>query len=358
MKTRYTKTKLPLYVLSLLMATTLVSCGTTQTVSGSNDGIYEDNAEEPRRRIIQTTDRDYDEYENNYFTKELQRLDELNGTDIITDIEDYRSEEYDFDEPAESESSSTQIIVNNEPWGYTSDSDVVIRVNTFGGNQWGMFDPFWDPFWNPYWRGSWGFGWNRWGPNPYWNNGLVGFYNTGYYPLFFRHHYNPRYAYGRYGYHNNRYYRNNRRGYRTNRGVAYNNSRRQFRRNNSRINSRRSSSYNRRNRSSSRTNRYSSDNRRRRASSTKRSGSRDRVYKRSVSPNRRGSYSNGSNNKSRRKISRSSGNRSRQANRTRTSRSRNYSSNRSSRSRSYSRGRSSSSSRGSSSRRSSSGRRN
>ncbi len=87
MKLHYTKTKLPFYILSFLMAATFISCGSAQTVTGSDDGIYADEIEQPQRRVIVTDDRAYDEYQENYFTKEVERLGALNGTDIFTDIE-------------------------------------------------------------------------------------------------------------------------------------------------------------------------------------------------------------------------------------------------------------------------------
>ena len=46
MKLHYTKTKLPFYILSLFIMTTLVSCGTMQTVAGNDDGIYADDEQQ------------------------------------------------------------------------------------------------------------------------------------------------------------------------------------------------------------------------------------------------------------------------------------------------------------------------
>ena len=150
MKSHYTITKLALYFLSLIVVTTLVSCGAAQTVSGNDDGIYAEDEERPQRRIVQTNDREYDDYNENYFKKEVERLDDLNGTDILTDIENYSSDDYDFEDEIEDEDQG-QISTNREPWGFDGDSDVVINVNTFGNN-WGWgYGPYWNVWGDPFW---------------------------------------------------------------------------------------------------------------------------------------------------------------------------------------------------------------
>ncbi|MFY7672095.1 hypothetical protein ACOSP6_13505 [Tenacibaculum sp. MEBiC06402] len=259
MTPHYAKTKLPLYLLSLLVVTTLFSCATTQSVAGSDDGIYaDDNETQQRKVVVQDTNRDYKNYNENYFTKELERLDGLNGTDILTDIESYQSEDYEFEDETIDEDPDTQINYNSEnaPWGYDSDSDVVINVNTFpryrlGWNfntYWG--DPFWDgpfgwnrwgwnwgydPYWYPYNNVGWGWGWNNWRWNNWgWNNGLYCPPN-GYYGLAYR---------NRRGFYNNRY---NRGGIYSRNTLASN--RRTHYRNSTRALSRRSSNIYRRNNS-------------------------------------------------------------------------------------------------------------
>ncbi len=361
MKSHFTISKFPLYFLSLLVVTTtMISCATTQTVSGNDDGIYADDTERPTRKVVQTNEREYNEYNENYFTKEVERLDKINGTDIITDIDSYRSDEYDFDdEIIEQDENQGQISSNREPWGFDSDSDVVVNINTFGnGFGWG-FDPYWNSWNNPYWgwRGRFGnrWGWNYnpyWhpyhGPN-YWNNGFYvgigGFYDPFYCPPGF-------YGYNRFGIYNGyRSFRNrgySRYGYRNGlysrrgRGTYAYNNRRAYSRRNSRSASRRSSRVYRRNNSG--------------VNRTNRSISRNRNGNSSVRRNSRGiSRSSGSRATNRRSGSvrrnrSSSSNRSRSYNNSSRSNNRSYTPSRSSsRSRSFSRS-SSSRSRGSSSR--------
>ncbi|AUC14073.1 hypothetical protein BTO06_02365 [Tenacibaculum sp. SZ-18] len=222
-----TNTKHSLYFLSLLVVTTLVSCSTTQTLVGSDDGIYADESETPKTRIIvQDTNKDYKNYNENYFSKELERLEVLNGTDILTDIENYQSEDYEIEDEGINKESDVQINYNSEnaPWGYDTDTDIVINVNTFPNNRIGWnFNTYWgDPFWDgPIGWNRWGWGWNNWGYNPWWapyygprwgwNNGLYcPPYGLGFRNGFSRNHW---------GYYNNRY---NRRYINSRNGLAYN----------------------------------------------------------------------------------------------------------------------------------------
>ena len=73
--------KLKLYSSSFLMLGVLASCGTMQTTT-NNDGIYDDEVV-PKQRVVTTNQKNYNEYNENYFSNELKRLDNLNGTDII-----------------------------------------------------------------------------------------------------------------------------------------------------------------------------------------------------------------------------------------------------------------------------------
>ena len=229
MKLHYTPTKLPYYILSLFMVVTFASCGTMQTVTSNDDGIYADDEpqEQPKRRIVVANEKEYNEYQENYFTKEVERLGLINGTDIFTDIENYASEDVEFDteeELDEDYSESNGNYNNNEPWGYNDDnSDVVININT--SPRWGFYND-----WNYGYGRSWWRSRNyRWGYDPYWhpynyghyyNNGFYvgigGLYNPYYCPPYYRNNYYNPYR----GYYNNRYYRNYRgsnpyRNYRT-----------------------------------------------------------------------------------------------------------------------------------------------
>jgi len=221
-----------LYVLSFIVASIFTSCGTMQTTT-NNDGIYNDNTETPQRKVAVVNNAQYENYNENYFTKELKRLDYINGTDVITDIEDYNSNNYNY----EDDSYENQERENYQSWGNDGNSNVIVNVNGGFNNGWNNFG--WNNYgWNNYgWNNQWGFRRGfRWGYNSYWhpfhspfywNQGFyggIGFYG-GFYSPFYRN-------YGFYGnrglaFRNNRFYRNNRRygnAYRRN-GIAYNSRR-------------------------------------------------------------------------------------------------------------------------------------
>ena len=322
MKPLYSKTNFSIYTMALLAIATLTSCGTMQTVN-NNDGIYDDTQETPQPKVVIANQKEYKEYEENYFTNELKRLDQINGTDIITDIEDYNSGNYITEDNLTNDQETNNEYY--EPWG-SNNTDVIVNIDRgfgYGWNNWG-WNNGWG--WNRPWgfRGGFGYGWNNWG----WNN--WGWNNWGWDPLWHPYHtpfywnrwnrgfyggwaFNNPYRWGwfgynnRFGFRNNRYFRNGRNAnvYRNNR-LAYSSGRYG---NTNRVYSRNSQTSNRR--------------------ATTQSSSR------SSSANR--SYRNGSSNSS----SRSYNNRS-NSSQSRASRSRSYSSNRSS-SRGYSSGRSSSS---------------
>ena len=93
--------KLLLYT---FLATLLASCGTYQ--SASNDGIYA--SKEKETKVIVAGSKEHKEYEENYFTSEVARLDRVNGTDILTDIDSYTSLTDEDD-----------LIVENDTLDYT-----------------------------------------------------------------------------------------------------------------------------------------------------------------------------------------------------------------------------------------------
>jgi hypothetical protein len=202
-------TRLSTALLSLFVIVLASSCTIYQNVP-DDDGIYSsetrERTERQPRTIIQDDSEEFQEYEKNYFTKELERIDLINGTDILTDIESYSS----FNDTIPNEA-DTDRVPTGQAWGFNDSDDVVINVNLnnagwgwgWGGWGWGGFyDPWFDPFprfgwgwgagwggwgwgagWGPGWgwgRPGWGFawnggwGWNRgWGWNsPYWRGGF------------------------------------------------------------------------------------------------------------------------------------------------------------------------------------------
>ncbi|MGY8939718.1 MAG: hypothetical protein ACKVK4_07025, partial [Flavobacteriales bacterium] len=196
----------------------LVSCGTYQSVY-TEDGIYgSDAGAQENKKIILVSDKAYENYDNEYFTKELERLDYENENAIFTDVDAYNSQDAAYQEDALNYNT-------NSSWGSNNANDVVVHVNlrndpywndfgfnNFGwnnwgyGNRWGMNNGFNN--WGYGNRWGWNNGFNNGGFNPYWNSyqNHVGFgwgFNNPYYGGFV----NP---YAFHQQYNNSYYRNTR----------------------------------------------------------------------------------------------------------------------------------------------------
>lgn len=257
MQLNITPLKSTKFLVYTLLASVLVSCGTYK--SAYDDGIYASNEQKPE--VIVAGSKEHKEYEENYFTSEVDRLDRINGTDILTDIDSYSSLQDEDD-----------LIIESDTLEYTGNSGgswdsggntTVIYIND------GPY--FGDVLWNRWRWNRWR--WNRWrwnrfslggfedpyyigygryyNPAIYWN---VGFYNGfygGFYdpfcPPFYRYYTpfrGPRYF-------NNGYFRYGRRGaYLANNTRRFNTSRRNFAANTRRgFSTRRSTSTIRRNNS-------------------------------------------------------------------------------------------------------------
>ena len=176
MERNYFKRRLSTYLLSFMISIWSSSCTIYQNVP-DNDGIYSTEGIKKESRIIVQDSDEHRGYEKNYFTRELEKIDRINGTDIITDIETYSS----YNDTIPNQSSESINEPTGKAWGYNDSNDVVVTINfnnnwnyRWGGWGWGGF---YDPFFSPYpWFSSprWGWGWNRpyWGRRwnrPFWN---------------------------------------------------------------------------------------------------------------------------------------------------------------------------------------------
>jgi uncharacterized membrane protein YgcG len=233
-------------LLFLLVLTLITSCTVYQNVPDT-DGIY--SSERTRTRIILDNSKEYQENENQYFTRELERIDGINGTDILTNIDSYSSIEDTINNAPESIYSYNM----NKAWG-TSDSEQVIinlNLNNVGyglNNYWNFYDPYYSfGYLNPWNRRAWRFGWRgRLGDPSFWpgygylqfpffNPFFNGMYGYGYFNS--RNYYGygnfnniyRNYNYGRrnYSYNtlNSRNYTNSRRINNSNRRVTFTNGR-------------------------------------------------------------------------------------------------------------------------------------
>lgn len=190
------------FITLLLAGLLFVSCGTYQSVY-NNDGIYDD-APVQKSVVIVETKQEARTINDNYFSRELDKLnDNIDNDAIFTDAEEYTS--YD-------NSNSEYTENSEEPWGYSSENNVVVQINYrdhWSWNNWNWNN--WDYYRNRnYWRYRWGFNQGFYGNyvyQPYFygyyrNNIHYGFYYAPYNNVpFYR---NSRYA----RYYNNRYARN------------------------------------------------------------------------------------------------------------------------------------------------------
>ena len=194
-------------LLFLLVVVLISSCTVYQNVPDT-DGIY--SPEKNKTRIIVDNSKEYQENENKYFTRELERIGIINDTDILTNVETYSS----IEDTTNNTSESTNPYNVNSVWGKSDSEQIVINLNLdnvgYGfNNYWNFYDPYNTyGYLNPWNRRSWRFGWrSRFGdPSflpgygyfqlPYFNPFFNSFYGYGYF--------NSRNYYG-YGYLGNRY---------------------------------------------------------------------------------------------------------------------------------------------------------
>ena len=214
------------FILILAINLLLFSCGTYQSAY-NNDGIYgSDTSEQIEEKIIIVDENGYKEYNNNYFTNELERLEDLDEDAVFTDVDSYNSPDRAYEED--------NLNYNTNPsWGSNGNNDVVVNVNLNS-----------NPYWNDFGQGFNNFGFNNWGYRNRWgwNNGMGfnngwgwnngfnnwGFNNWAHNPFWHPYHNNVAFGWGMYGNYNqgfgnfygyNRFNRNGRYG----RRASYNN---------------------------------------------------------------------------------------------------------------------------------------
>lgn len=195
MKLNYTYKSFSTVLFYFLMIAFTASCTIYQDVP-DNDGIY--SSETRGNKVILVNNKDYQEYENDYFTQELERIDLINGTDILTDIETYNS--INSNDTLSTITSNSEGYNPNSSWGYNDSEDVVVNINLINdgflwNNYWNYYDPYLSfGYLNPWYSRSLRFGWrNRWGYPYYWGgygyfmnpfyNGFGPFYNPYYYGI-------------------------------------------------------------------------------------------------------------------------------------------------------------------------------
>lgn len=216
MKLSYKTRNIQQFILIIIANLVLVSCGTYQ--SAYNDGIYNSDTNSQReKKVIIAGEREYKNYNNTYFTNELERLDNLNDEAIFTDVDTYSSPDSIYAED--------DLNYNtNSSWGNNDNNDVVVHVNLINGSNWNDFGFGYNNFgwnnggfnnWGPRGRWGWNNGFNNWGYNSFWNpyynnyafgQGFNNGFNNGFYNPYFGAFSNP------YRFNNNSYYGNTRIG--------------------------------------------------------------------------------------------------------------------------------------------------
>lgn len=230
MKLHYNIKKLNYLVLFITTNLLLVSCGTYQSVY-NDDGIYgETLPENQEKKVMVVSQKEYKDYEDNYFSKRLDELQNIDNDEIFTDVDSY----YYDDQIGDEEIIDGDVNYSaSQPWGF-EDNDVIVNINLNNNPFWGGFGRNWgfNVFavggWNNPWGWRRGFGrnygfntwaasYNAWGfIDPY---AGIGVWNVGYLHPFLPN-------FGITGFRHNRYSNSNIRYGRRNTLVANNTIRR------------------------------------------------------------------------------------------------------------------------------------
>ena len=181
----------------------LSSCGTYQSAyNEDDDGIYASSVNKNTTENTKTTNK------KEYFTKSFEEYMNIQNDDLITDVDDYYS-----NEPIENDSINRNYS-EGSPWGYSNNTSVTI----YAGN--GYHYPYYNNFYlgfydDPYYFGSYYYNpwrWRGYYYNPYYYYGYSPYYYGyspyyyGYSPYYYGSYYGAGYGYPYYS--RNHYYRN------------------------------------------------------------------------------------------------------------------------------------------------------
>ena len=189
MKLRYKNINLTQLFFLLIANLVLVSCGTYQNTS-YNDGIYDDDevTVTKNKKVLIVDEKEYDEYEENYFLKKLDSLNNIGNNDVFTNVDDYNTVDTIY---IDEENIDENVSYNpNQPWGQGENNQAVVNVNLINSPYWirdyGYANygyGFYDTWGYRNWRNRGFYGWNQ---NPFWHPYQnyyawnVGFYNPYY----------------------------------------------------------------------------------------------------------------------------------------------------------------------------------
>ena len=187
-----------------ILMSTAMSCGSFQYAGSMNDDIYDDSTTEvvynqEVNKENNTSENASKDSNNGYYTNQLKEMAASydNESDIITNVDDYSSGNYDDNEESQNSYGG---------WGQESEEVHVTIYHDFG------YSPYWRPYYYRPWNWSIGFGnWNYYYGYNYWGPGYYPF-EPWYYPYYYGGYYgypygHPYYSYPHYGnYYNGHYY--------------------------------------------------------------------------------------------------------------------------------------------------------
>ena len=142
MKLRYKNINLNQVLFLLIANLVLVSCGTYQNTS-YNDGIYDDDVAVTRnKKVLIVDEKESDKYEENYFLRKLDSLNNISNNDVFTNVDDYNTIDTDTIYIDEENIDTNVSYTPNQPWGQGDNNQVAVNVNLIN---------------NPYWIGNYGY---------------------------------------------------------------------------------------------------------------------------------------------------------------------------------------------------------
>jgi len=187
--------------LLLVLMVSLYSCGTYQSAyNNDDDGIYSSSNNQHQQEVVIVENNS--NFDKDYFSRQLEDLQNLNEDDTFTNIDEY------YYEDAEVEN-DTVYNDYDAPWEYTN--TVVINMNSgYASSDYYWHSPFYYPYhnYNPYysnyyspWRyyNPYNYSYNYYGYSyPYYEYGYYGSYYPYYsYPRY-NNYYSPYYSYNNY----------------------------------------------------------------------------------------------------------------------------------------------------------------
>ena len=198
--------KINFLILSITVSIISVSCGSYQSTTYGNDGIYGPNNS---NRVYANNQRANTAPQESYFAKKLEQYEnDYAGSDVFTDVENYSSQSYD----------DTQDTYNGgsqyQGWGENTQQNTQVYVNNgwnYGYNNFG-YNNYYNPFWNRGFGNQFSYGYNGFRRGPFFNFYYGNpFYYGGYYNNYY---WGNNFWFGNrffnYGFYNNRSYYNNR----------------------------------------------------------------------------------------------------------------------------------------------------